>query len=91
MMEVGLKRNCESALAPGKLMAGSGQTLAAGAEPLLLHDCSTLGGNSGSAVFDLESNRVIGIHFAGQFQEQNFAWPMWRVAQIPAVKTALGL
>jgi hypothetical protein len=35
-------------------------------KPWLLHDCSTLGGNSGSCVIDLEKNTVIGLHFNGQ-------------------------
>ncbi|WP_420146722.1 DNA/RNA non-specific endonuclease [Spirosoma sp.] len=39
----------------------------------LLHDCSTLGGNSGSVVLDLKSGKALGIHFAGRFLESNFA------------------
>ena len=36
-----------------------------GAEPddVMFHDCSTLGGVSGSCVVDLDSNQVIGLHF----------------------------
>ena len=72
-------------LAPGQLQELSGQELAdKNTDPL--HDSSTLGGNSGSPVVDLESNTVLGIHFAGTFQEANFAWPMWRVLSIPAVR-----
>jgi V8-like Glu-specific endopeptidase len=42
------------------------------------HDCSTLGGNSGSAVLLLpdepgEPIEVVGLHFAGQYLEANFA------------------
>ena len=36
------------------------------------HDCSTLGGNSGSVVIDIETGRAIGLHFAGTFRENNF-------------------
>ena len=36
------------------------------------HDCSTLGGNSGSVVIDIETGRAIGLHFAGSFRENNF-------------------
>jgi len=36
-------------------------------------DYSTLGGNSGSAVLDLASGEAIALHFAGIFQETNFA------------------
>jgi V8-like Glu-specific endopeptidase len=45
------------------------------AETLLAHDCSTLGGNSGSPVIELASGRVAGLHFGGQFREANLAVP----------------
>lgn len=41
----------------------------------LQHDCSTLGGNSGSVVLDLESGDAVALHFAGRFLEANFAVP----------------
>lgn len=37
------------------------------------HDCSTLGGNSGSVVVSLTSGEAVGLHFAGLFMEANFA------------------
>jgi endonuclease G, mitochondrial len=37
------------------------------------HDCTTLGGNSGSAAIDLETGYAVGLHFAGKFREANFA------------------
>src|SRR5262249_57348585 len=37
------------------------------------HDCTTLGGNSGSVVFDLKGGKAVGLHFAGLYQESNFA------------------
>lgn len=37
------------------------------------HDCSTLGGNSGSVVVDLSTGQAIGLHFGGIFQEVNYA------------------
>ena len=40
---------------------------------VLNHDCTTLGGNSGSAVIDLDSNKVAGLHFAGRFRIANYA------------------
>ena len=44
---------------------------------LLYHDCSTIGGNSGSCVVDLEKNTVIGLHFSGKLiQELNEAIPL---------------
>jgi len=39
------------------------------------HDASTLGGNSGSAVIDLETGHVIGLHFAGLYLKSNYAVP----------------
>lgn len=39
----------------------------------LTHDCSTLGGNSGSCVFDLETNSVVGLHWGGHYLQQNHA------------------
>lgn len=41
----------------------------------LLHDASTLGGNSGSPVFDCESGAVVGIHAEGVFALENRAVP----------------
>jgi endonuclease G len=37
------------------------------------HDCSTLGGNSGSAVLDMENKAAAGLHFGGQFRKTNYA------------------
>lgn len=42
---------------------------------LVLHDCTTLGGNSGSPVLDLGSGRVVALHFAGRYKETNYAVP----------------
>ncbi|MEO5563048.1 MAG: DNA/RNA non-specific endonuclease [Chitinophagaceae bacterium] len=54
-------------LAPGQAKGMTGGNL--------LHDCSTLGGNSGSAVLDLKTGKAVGLHFAGRFLETNFAVP----------------
>lgn len=37
------------------------------------HNCTTLGGNSGSVVFDLDSGSAIGLHFSGSFLATNYA------------------
>ncbi len=37
------------------------------------HDCSTLGGNSGSAVIHIASGAVLGLHFGGEYLLRNFA------------------
>lgn len=39
------------------------------------HDCTTLGGNSGSAVIDLATGRALGLHFSGSFKKTNYAVP----------------
>jgi len=37
------------------------------------HDCTTLGGNSGSTVIDIATGQAVGLHFSGVFHESNFA------------------
>lgn len=46
-------------------------------EAVLLHDSSTLGGNSGSCVVDLHTHQVIGLHFRGEYLECNHAVALW--------------
>ena len=48
---------------------------------ILGHDCSTLGGNSGSCVVDLENGNVIGLHFGGQYLKGNVSVPLWTLAK----------
>jgi DNA/RNA endonuclease G (NUC1) len=57
-----------------------GQVTGAGASAVL-HDCSTLGGNSGSVVLSLASGKAVGLHFAGRFLEANYAVPARTVAE----------
>ena len=47
---------------------------------VVLHDCSTLGGNSGSVLVDLATGEAVGLHFAGRFLEANYAVPAALVA-----------
>ena len=54
-------------LAPGKvLQALSGSTT-------LTHDCTSLGGNSGSPLFNLADGKVVGLHFSGVYGVENTA------------------
>ncbi len=39
------------------------------------HDCTTLGGNSGSAVIDLATGKAVALHFAGAYVIENYAVP----------------
>lgn len=52
--------------APGLIMTGGNGTV-------LSHDCTTLGGNSGSCLVSLEQQAVVGLHFSGEFGVQNAA------------------
>ena len=52
------------------------------------HDCSTLGGNSGSCVVDLKTGLVIGLHFGGGYRRANFAVALWALADEPLLKRA---
>ncbi|MCP4363942.1 MAG: protease [Planctomycetes bacterium] len=52
----------------------------------LLHDCTTLGGNSGSCVINVDTGKVCGLHFAGEYRKRNYAvsvaWLKSRLAEI---------
>ncbi|WP_242122129.1 DNA/RNA non-specific endonuclease [Sphingomonas lacusdianchii] len=39
----------------------------------LLHNCTTLGGNSGSVVLDLDTGEALGLHYSGSFLTTNYA------------------
>jgi V8-like Glu-specific endopeptidase len=52
----------------------------------LLHDCSTLGGNSGSPVFDLRTSQVIGLHFGGRYLQNNYAVALWTLINDPLLR-----
>jgi endonuclease G len=60
-------------LAPGEIMKVENNSF--------LHDCSTLGGNSGSTVLDLSTGKAVGLHFAGQFFKGNYAVPANLIAE----------
>jgi endonuclease G len=47
----------------------------------MTHDASTLGGNSGSAVIDVDSGEVVALHFAGEYLKANYAVPMFELAR----------
>lgn len=40
---------------------------------LIKHDCTTLGGNSGSPLINLETGEVVGLHYSGRYGEENRA------------------
>ena len=69
-------------LQPGEIMAVRPDA------GLFHHDCSTLGGNSGSCVVDLESNLVLGLHFSGSYLKSNRAVALWQLADDPMLTKA---
>lgn len=54
-------------LQPGRIVSSSGE--------VFIHDCSTLGGNSGSPVIDLKTGMAVGLHYAGSYGKANYALP----------------
>ena len=52
----------------------------------IAHDCSTLGGNSGSALISADTAQVVGIHFSGITHVSNYAIPTWELASVPAFR-----
>jgi V8-like Glu-specific endopeptidase len=63
--------------APGEIMAkqnGGRQ---------FTHDCSTLGGNSGSCVVDFSTHRVSGLHFGGSYLVENRAVALHKLRNDP--------
>ena len=55
----------------------------------LTHDASTLGGNSGSAVIEVETGEVVALHFAGEYLKANYAVPMHELARDSRVASRL--
>ncbi|WP_417353191.1 trypsin-like peptidase domain-containing protein [Flavobacterium alkalisoli] len=61
-------------LAPGEITHVEGA--------IVKHDCSTLGGNSGSPLILIKNGKVAGLHFAGLYKEANFAVSSLTIAQL---------
>ena len=77
--QFGVKR-----FAPGRVMVSRPH--------MLDHDASTLGGNSGSVVLDMETGEALGLHFAGAAQERNVAVPAEVVgAALRRLKTSIAV
>jgi endonuclease G, mitochondrial len=67
-------------LQPGKLREAADITSFGHNVSAMTHDSSTLGGNSGSALVDLTTGIVVGLHFAGRYLEANYAVPTHELA-----------
>jgi lambda repressor-like predicted transcriptional regulator len=72
----GVKRLMPGLLGPRLQVSSFGNIVNA-----LCHDSSTLGGASGSTVFDPESGLVFGLHFGGRYLESNYAVPAFELAR----------
>jgi len=68
-------------LQPGKLGARRAVRSFDHAVSAMTHDASTLGGNSGSAVVDVASGRLVALHFAGAYLDANFTVPSWELSR----------
>jgi endonuclease G len=68
-------------LQPGKLWERRTVSSFRNEVSAVTHDCSTLGGNSGSAVVLAASGDVAALHFAGRFRDANFAVPTFELAR----------
>ena len=83
-------------LMPGTAMAHPADAIfrmepcSSGADPddVMFHDGSTTGGCSGACVVDLDSNQVIGLHFAGKYMQYNEAVALWRLVDDPLLTDA---
>jgi V8-like Glu-specific endopeptidase len=58
-------------IAPGKMKRDS--------RGWATHDCTTLGGNSGSVVLDMKSGKAVALHFAGLYMIENYCVPASKV------------
>jgi hypothetical protein len=53
------------------------------------HDCSTLGGSSGSWVIDYTTGVVWGLHFSGLYKRRNLAAALWAFADHEQVRNRI--
>ena len=54
----------------------------------MCHDASTLGGNSGSVILDVDNGNVAGLHFAGRYLLENYGVPGFELARDPRIVDA---
>ncbi|MGQ0791036.1 MAG: trypsin-like serine peptidase [Nitrosopumilaceae archaeon] len=69
-------------LSPGQIIEFNTQT------KIMKHDCSTLGGNSGSCIVDVGTNKVIGLHFSGLYRQWNKGIALWKLSKDRLLKKA---
>jgi endonuclease G len=54
----------------------------------VFHDCSTLGGSSGSCVVDLDLGAVVAVHYCGAYRVANCAAPLAELFEDPLFTSA---
>src|SRR5262249_16097689 len=57
-------------------------------KPFVRHVCSTLRGNAGSPLVDLQTNQVLGLQQRGIYLRYREALALWRIADHPLLKNA---
>ena len=75
-------------LQPGKLRKRESVRSFESTVSAATHDSSTLGGNSGSAVIDVQSGEVVALHFAGRYLKANYCVPTFELARDPRIVDA---
>lgn len=78
-------------IAPGRVSIQKRQVSSkwlSGPVAALTHDASTLGGNSGSAIIDVESGTIAALHFGGRYLIENYGVPGYELARDPRVVDA---
>lgn len=68
-------------IAPGDIDGREMTTSFAHPVSAMTHDSSTLAGNSGSAVVDVTTGEVVGLHFKGITLQANYSVPMYELAR----------
>jgi endonuclease G len=53
-----------------------------------VHNCTTLGGNSGSSLIALDDGSVVALHFGGRYSKANYGVPSCELAKDPRVVDA---
>jgi endonuclease G len=71
----------------GVKRAAPGEALERSSPSVVYHDCSTLGGNSGSPILSQETAKVIGLHASGFFMYRNQAIGGAKLAELVAAHT----
>lgn len=71
-----VKRLHPGRIRPRETMTSFGHFVSA-----MTHDSSTLGGNSGSAVLDVSTGHIVGLHFAGVYLKANYCVPTYELAR----------